>query len=367
MKKGYLLLEDGTIFEGTLFGAAGSPVGEVVFNTGMTGYQETVTDPSYYGQIVVMTYPLIGNYGFNEHDGQSISPMVKGFIIREGCDSFSSWRGSESLEDYFFRQGLTGLMDVDTRALTRHLRNRGTLRGKIISEKPFDSPNASGKQLTDMEEIASFSNRDAVMRVTTASPYTINPYLFHVAVLDFGIKKHILESMTERNMILHVFPANTSAEEILACKLDGLFLSNGPGDPDELSDIVEQVRLLLDKLPIFGICLGHQILAHALGGKTRKMKFGHRGSNHPVKDIENNRVRITSQNHGYEVVEESLDREKIRITHINVNDGTVEGMMHTRLPLFSVQYHPEASPGPGDSAYLFDRFNIMMKDFKEKK
>jgi carbamoyl-phosphate synthase small subunit len=361
MQKGYLLLEDGITFEGTLFGAAGTPVGEVVFNTGMTGYQETLTDPSYYGQIVVMTYPLIGNYGFNEDDGQSLTPMVKGFIIREGCDSFSNWRGNESLEDYFFRQGLTGLMDVDTRALTRHLRNHGTLRGKIMA----GTANANDDTDT-MEEITGFSNRDAVLKVTTPTPYTIDPHLYNVAVLDFGIKKHILESMTERNMALHVFPATASAAEIMAISPDGLFLSNGPGDPEELTEIVAQVRLMLGKVPIFGICLGHQILAHAMGGKTRKMKFGHRGSNHPVKDLENNRVRITSQNHGYEVVEDSLDKEKILITHINVNDGTVEGIRHTQLPLFSVQYHPEASPGPGDSAYLFDRFNTMMKDFKEK-
>lgn len=367
MEKGYLLLEDGTNFEGTLFGAAGTPVGEVVFNTGMTGYQETLTDPSYYGQIVVMTYPLIGNYGFNEQDGQSTSPMVKGFIIREGCDSFSNWRGSESLEDYFFRQGLTGLMDVDTRALTRHLRTRGTVRGKIIAGTTQE--HSAGMELLarEIKEITQFSNRNAVFHVSTPTPYIIHPHLYQVAVLDFGIKKHILESMTERNMVLHVFPATTPADEIMAINPDGLFLSNGPGDPEELTEVVVQVRSMLGKLPIFGICLGHQILAHALGGKTKKMKFGHRGSNHPVKDLENNRVRITSQNHGYEVVEDSLDKDKILVTHLNVNDGTVEGIRHAELPLFSVQYHPEASPGPGDSAYLFDRFNNMMKDFKEKK
>ena len=363
MEKGYLLLEDGTIFDGTMFGAAGAPVGEVVFNTGMTGYQETLTDPSYYGQIVVMTYPLIGNYGFNEDDGQSHAPMVKGFIIREGCDSFSNWRGSESLEDYFFRQGLTGLMDVDTRALTRHLRTKGTLRGKIVPGTLLAGRDVSGF----MGEIMQFSNGDAVHRVTTETPYTIQPNLFHVAVMDFGIKRNILESMTGRNMVLHVFPATATASEILAINPDGLFLSNGPGDPDELTEIVDEVRQMVGCLPIFGICLGHQILAHALGGKTRKMKFGHRGSNHPVKDLETNRVRITSQNHGYEVVEESLDKNRILVTHINVNDGTVEGIRHLDMPMFSVQYHPEASPGPGDSAYLFDRFHMMMKEFKEKK
>lgn len=357
MQKGYLLLEDGSVFDGTLFGAEGSPVGEVVFNTGMTGYQETLTDPSYYGQMVVMTYPLIGNYGFNGEDGQSPKPMASGFIIREGCDSFSNWRGSEGLESYFFRQGLTGLMDVDTRALTRHLRKHGTLRGRMM---PAD---------TDPEEamasIRRFDNSKAVSRVTTKSIYQIHPSPCRVAVLDYGIKDNILRSMAERNMDLTVYPAGTAATKILAAGPDGVFLSNGPGDPAILTDAVAQVRMLLGKAPIFGICLGHQILAHALGGRTRKMTFGHRGSNHPVRDLALERVLITSQNHGYEVVADSLDPEQVLVTHVNVNDGTVEGIAHRELPAFSVQYHPEACPGPSDSTYLFDRFNSMMKDFKE--
>ncbi len=355
--KGYLLLEDGTRFDGTLFGVPRNVLGEVVFNTGMTGYQETLTDPSYYGQIVVMTYPLIGNYGFTPLDGQSHKPMVRGFVIREGCDSFSNWRGSEGLEDYFFRNQLTGLMDVDTRALTRHLRESGTLRGKIVADSTAPEYHEA--------EIKQFSNAGAVHTVSTPMPYSLEPKLLKVAVMDFGIKRNILASMTHRNMLLNVFPATSTAEEILACQPDGIFLSNGPGDPSELQQIINVIKELMGVKPIFGICLGHQLLAHAFGGATRKMKYGHRGSNHPVKDLGLDRVMITSQNHGYEVLEESLDPVKVEITHVNVNDGTVEGMMHRELPIFSVQYHPEASPGPSDSIYLFDRFEAMMIKFKE--
>ena len=358
MKKGYLLLEDGAMFEGVLFGALGSPVGEVVFNTGMTGYQETLTDPSYEGQIVVMTYPLIGNYGFNEEDPQSKGPAVRGFIIREGCDSFSNWRGSESLESYFFRQGLTGLMDVDTRALTRHLRTQGTLRGRLLPE--------GADPASAMDSIRAFDNSTAVFRVTTKEAYPLSPSPCRVAVLDFGVKRNILKSMVDRGMTLTVFPADTPASVLLSGGFDGVFLSNGPGDPALLTGIVDQVRELLGNVPVFGICLGHQILAHALGGQTRRMKFGHRGSNHPVRDLALERVFITSQNHGYEVVEESLPADSVLVTHVNVNDGTVEGLRHRELPVFSVQYHPEACPGPGDSAYLFDRFLHMMNAFKEK-
>lgn len=355
--KGYLLLEDGSCFEGTLLGVPQNKLGEVVFNTGMTGYQEILTDPSYYGQIVVMTYPLIGNYGFTPEDGQSHKPMVRGFVIREGCDSFSNWRGSESLEDYFFRNQLTGLTDVDTRALTRLIREKGALKGKIIAD--------GSKPEYHKAEIMQYSNAGAVNSVSTPVPYELQPQLLKVAVLDFGIKRNILASMTHRNMILKVFPANTSAETILAEQPDGIFLSNGPGDPAELGSIIETIKKLIGVKPIFGICLGHQLIAHALGGSTRKMKYGHRGSNHPVKDLELDRVMITSQNHGYEVVAESLDPVNVEITHVNVNDGTVEGLRHKHLPLFSVQYHPEASPGPSDSIYLFDKFEKMMLDAKE--
>ncbi len=248
-------------------------------------------------------------------------------------------------------------MDVDTRALTRHLRESGTLRGKIVAD--CTAPEYH------FEELKQFSNSGAVQIVSTPMPYSLEPQLLKVAVMDFGIKRNILASMTHRNMLLNVFPATTSAEEILACNPDGIFLSNGPGDPAELQEIIDVVKKLMGVKPIFGICLGHQLLAHAYGGTTKKMKYGHRGSNHPVKDLGLDRVMITSQNHGYEVVEESLDPIKVEITHVNVNDGTVEGMMHRELPIFSVQYHPEASPGPSDSIYLFDRFETMMIKFKE--
>ncbi len=360
--KGYLLLEDGTQFEGTLFGSLHFPLGEVVFNTGMTGYQETLTDPSYYGQIVVMTYPLIGNYGFNAEDGQHSKPMVAGFIIREGCDSFSNWRGSESMEDYFLRHHLTGLMDVDTRALTRHLREQGTLRGKIIS-----SEDATESQLGDIRKsIETFDNSKGVWKVTTQSDYIIQPTPQRVAVMDFGVKENILRSMTGRNMLLHVFPAGAKAKEILDISPDGVFLSNGPGDPGELTSIISEIQVISRECPVFGICLGHQLLAHALGGRTQKMKYGHRGSNHPVKDIRMDRVFITSQNHGYQVLEESLDTDILEVSHYHVNDGTIEGIRHKQLPVFSVQFHPEACPGPGDSAYLFDQFSAMMTNWKGK-
>jgi len=360
--KGYLLLEDGMQFEGTLFGSLHSPLGEVVFNTGMTGYQETLTDPSYYGQIVVMTYPLIGNYGFNAEDSQHVKPMVEGFIIREGCDSFSNWRGSESMEDYFLRHGLTGLMDVDTRALTRHLREAGTLRGKILRADEVDD----GAHNEIIREIKTFDNSKGVWAVTTKKDYIIHPMPQRVAVIDFGIKENILRSLSARNMLLHVFPAGTTAKEILNSSPDGIFLSNGPGDPGELPSIIEEIKILANHSPIFGICLGHQLLAHALGAETRKMKYGHRGSNHPVKDIRMNRVYITSQNHGYEVLEESLAKDVMEVSHYHVNDGTIEGIRHKTLPIFSVQFHPEACPGPADTAHLFDQFSKMMADWKGK-
>jgi len=357
--KGYLLLEDGTKFYGDVFGCKENTTGEVVFNTGMTGYQEVLTDPSYYGQIVVMTYPLIGNYGINADDCQSHKPMVKGFVIREGNESFSNWRGAESLEDYFFKHNLTGIEGIDTRALTKIIREKGTMRGKIIIDDQTED--------IHMEDIESFSNNDAVDHVTTKNTYDIKPELLKVAVMDFGIKRNILRSLSLKNIELRVFPAHSTVEEIKAYEPDGLFLSNGPGDPSELTNVIDNIKALLDYKPIFGICLGHQLLAWAYGGSTRKMTYGHRGSNHPVKDLLLDRVFITSQNHGYEVIRESLNEENIEITHLNVNDGTVEGMRHKELPVFSVQYHPEACPGPADSVYLFEQFLDLMLKHKEVK
>lgn len=350
--KGYLVLEDGTKFEGTIFGKRKNSVGEVVFNTGMTGYQETLTDPSYHGQIVILTYPLVGNYGITLEDNQSERPKVKGFIVREAAVHFSNWRAKESISDYLEKNDIVGLEGIDTRALTKMIRERGTMTGRIVA---FEDG------LDHMAEIGSFDNTDAVHAVTAKFNYDLMPMIPKVAVVDYGIKRNILSALVGRNAHVRVFSCMSSAEEILDFNPDGIFLSNGPGDPAHLKEEIETVKALIGKKPIFGICLGHQLLAHALGGSTRKLKYGHRGCNHPVKDLKKDRVYITSQNHGYEVVPESLDPEILEITHLNMNDGTVEGMRHLSLPIFSVQFHPEASPGPRDSDYLFDAFFNMIK------
>ncbi|MCG8540517.1 MAG: carbamoyl phosphate synthase small subunit [Clostridia bacterium] len=350
--KGQLLFEDGTIFEGEIFGYESNALGEVVFNTGMTGYQEILTDPSYYGQIVVMTYPLIGNYGVNDDDVESFSPKVRGFIVREIYENFSNWRGTETINDYLLKNKIVGLMGVDTRALTKFLRDKGTMAGKIVVSGEKDD--------IHLKEIKEFTNHRAVDKVSTEYSYSLKPVLPKVAVLDFGIKKNILKSLIKRNIELTVYPAHTSAEKILEDNPDGIFLSNGPGDPAELKEIVENVKKLIGQKPIFGICLGHQLIALALGGKTTRLKYGHRGTNHPVKDLLKDRVYITSQNHGYVVEDDSLNPEDIEVTHINLNDGSMEGIRHKALPLFSVQFHPEASPGPQDTAYLFEEFLKML-------
>lgn len=343
--KAKLILENGSVFEGRAFGYTEETVGEVVFNTGMTGYQEILTDPSYYGQIVTLTYPLVGNYGINLEDLESKSPKVKGFIIREKCDTPSNWRNEFSLEAYLKQNKIIGLEIIDTRGLTKILRNHGTMRG-IITTKEFTLKEIESK-------IKEFSNKDAVERVTTKTEYEVEGNGKKVAILDFGIKENIIRSFKKRNCNIRVFPSNFKAEEVLDYKPDLIFLSNGPGDPEDLTYVISNVKELIGKNPIAGICLGHQILALALDGKTEKLKFGHRGCNHPVKDLEENKVYITSQNHGYVV---SKVPEHMRITHINVNDGTIEGMKHNNMPIFSVQFHPEASPGPVDNDYIFDKF-----------
>jgi len=355
MKLGYLVLSDGTIYEGRVWGSTEATPGEVVFNTSMTGYQEILTDPSYYGQIVVMTYPLIGNYGMHGEDNQSRKPYVKGFVVRELYDDEDHWRSEENLEDFLTREGIIALDGIDTRALTKKIRDVGVMAGMIITEKSqIDST---------IESLKAFTLTDAVKNVTTEESYTLEPEKWngkHIAVMDFGIKRNILNSMLYRGMKLTVFPADTKAEEILDVNPDGIFLSNGPGDPKELTGTIETIKELIDKKPIFGICLGHQLLCLAFGGDTVKLKYGHRGGNHPVEDLMHDKVVITSQNHGYVVQGDSLDREVIEVTHLNVNDKTIEGMRHKRLPIFSVQYHPEASPGPKDSEYLFDVFTNMI-------
>lgn len=343
--KAKLILENGMVFEGRAFGYLEETVGEVVFNTGMTGYQEVLTDPSYYGQIVTMTYPLIGNYGLNLEDAESLSPKVKGFIVREACDYPNNFRCEIKLNDYLKNHKIIGLERIDTRALTKVLRNSGTMRGIITLEELGEG--------YIMDKLQAFSNTEAVKSVTTSAVYTIEGEGKHVAVMDFGIKSNIIRSFKNRGCKLTVFPADASYKDVLAVNPDLVFLSNGPGDPEDVPEAIENIKQLVGKKPMVGICLGHQLLALALGGKTAKLKFGHRGCNHPVKDLEENRVHITSQNHGYYV--EKLP-ENVTVTHVNLNDGTVEGMRHNSLPIYSVQFHPEACPGPKDVDGIFDKF-----------
>lgn len=359
--KGYLVLEDGSVFAGEGFGAVTEMAGEVVFNTGMTGYQEVLTDPSYCGQIVTMTYPLIGNYGINPEDFESRKPWVRGFIVKELCESPSHWQAAKSLSAYLAENGIPGLAGIDTRALTRHLRSAGTKRGVIVTTLSTEEPTAE-QVARWAARAAAFAMHDHVMTVTTPQPYRLFGSGHRVVVIDYGLKENILRSLSERDCDLTVVPANWSFEQILDLNPDGIMLTNGPGDPTDVPEAVETVRQLIEygKLPLFGICLGHQITSLALGAKTYKLKYGHRGANHPVKDFTNGRVYITSQNHGYAVDDVTLPPDVV-VTHRNLNDGTVEGMAHLSRPVFTVQYHPEAAPGPQESAYLFDRFLALME------
>lgn len=343
--KAKLILENGMTFEGKAFGYLKECVGEVVFNTGMTGYQEIMTDPSYFGQIVTMTYPLIGNYGINLEDVESDSPKVRGFIVREKCTYPSNFRCELELDDYFEQNKILGLEGVDTRALTKVLRNNGTMRGIILLDE------ISQEEIT--EKLNNFSSKEAVKTVSTKEKYEIDGNGKHVAILDFGIKSNIIRSFVKRGCKITVFPHDFKPEEVLSVNPDLIFLSNGPGDPEDLTGTIENIKGLVGKKPMVGICLGHQLLALSLGGKTKKLKFGHRGCNHPVKDLLRNMVHITSQNHGYYV---DVLPEDMEVTHISMNDGTIEGMKHKELPIFSVQFHPEACPGPKDSDYIFDEF-----------
>ncbi len=352
-----LVLEDGMVYKGESFGARVRQVGEVVFNTGMTGYQEVLTDPSYTGQVVTMTYPLVGNYGINREDAESGRPQVRGFVVRECCDHPSNWRSLGSLHEYLAQHGIPGLAGIDTRSLVRRLRTAGTMRG-VLSTLPGD-----GERVEDLLALArSFqpTGPDLVRSVTTSTPYRLPGDGPRVVVMDFGIKRNILNMLSAKGFDLVVVPCTATAAEIMALSPCGLFLSNGPGDPKDVPEAVAVVRQLTGRVPVFGICLGHQLIALGLGADTYKLKFGHRGANHPVMDLATKKVYITSQNHGYAVDGATLPAG-VAVTHINLNDRTVEGLAHRTLSLMSVQYHPEAMPGPQDSRYLFDRFEEMIK------
>jgi len=355
-----LALEDGTIFKGCSFGARGERYGEVVFNTSMAGYQEIITDPSYRGQIVTMTYPLIGNYGVNPEDVESCKPFVEGFVVREYSKIASNWRSRDSLGDYLAKNNILGIEGIDTRELTLHIRQAGAMKA-VLSTEDLDEKSLV-KKAKDSPGLVGI---DLVKEVVCKKPYAWNKKgKYKVVAIDCGIKLNMLRILESQNCKITVVPAGTSSAEILEMKPDGLLLSNGPGDPAALPYLVKTVRELLEKLPIFGICLGHQILGQAFGGKTFKLKFGHHGANHPVKDLRSGRVSITSQNHGFCVDIESMNKKEIELTHVNLNDGTSEGLRHKKLPVFSVQFHPEASPGPRDAQYLFAEFVSLMKKSK---
>jgi carbamoyl-phosphate synthase small subunit len=347
-----LILENGIVFEGKAFGYLKETIGEVVFNTGMTGYQEILTDPSYYGQIVTMTYPMIGNYGLNLDDIESAGVKVKGLVIREKSDMPNNWRCEFELDEYLNRNKILGIEGIDTRALTKIIRNSGTMKG-IITVRDLTQSQIKTK-------FEGFFNTNAVAEVTTKEIHTIEGSGIHIAAMDFGIKNNILRSFKHRGCKMTIFPAFATAEEILAVNPDGIFLSNGPGDPKDIPSVVAEIKKLIGKKPMTGICLGHQLIALALDGDTEKLKFGHRGANHPVKDLATGRVMITSQNHGYVVKEDGLP-ESVEVTHINLNDNTVEGMKHKAHNIYSIQFHPEACPGPHDTDPIFDEFIEIMQ------
>ena len=370
-----LALADGRVFYGQSFGASGEISGEVVFNTSMSGYQEILTDPSYRGEIVTMTYPLIGNYGINREDVESSRPHLAGFIVKEACDMPSNWRSEMSLDAYLKENNIIGLSGIDTRALVRHIRDKGAQTG-IISTIDLDADSLVAKA----KAAPSIVGQDLVQEVTCKEIYDWNegtwdlangyekqqgPVEFKVVAYDFGIKYNILRNLVSKGCAVTVVPANTPAEEVLAMQPDGVFLSNGPGDPEPITYAQENIRQLLGKVPLFGICLGHQLLSIALGGKTYKLKFGHRGGNQPVRRGEGHNVEITSQNHGF-AVDASTLKDDAFVTHINLNDNTVEGLEHKTMPAFSVQYHPEASPGPHDANYLFGEFIKLMEGWKNR-
>ncbi len=368
-----LALEDGRVFRGRGYGAPGERSGEVVFNTSLWGYQEILTDPSYAGQIVILTYPHIGNYGTNPLDAESARPFAEALVVRELAELASSWRSTEEVSHYLEQFGMPVIAGIDTRALVRHLRQYGAMRG-VISTVDLDPLSLVAKAKASPSMIG----LDLASRVSTPERYEWNepsaniygdtawkpPTRFHVVAYDYGIKRNILRRLADVGCRVTVVPATTPASDVLAMKPDGVFLSNGPGDPEPVDYAVKAVRELMGRVPIFGICLGHQIIGLALGGKTYKLKFGHHGGNHPVLNLETQKVEITAQNHGFAVDPDSLKLSEVALTHMNLNDQTLEGLRHKTMPLFSVQYHPEASPGPHDAGYLFGHFVKMIEEWK---
>tara|TARA_B100000029_G_scaffold515020_1_gene620126 strand:- start:22328 stop:23464 length:1137 start_codon:yes stop_codon:yes gene_type:complete len=375
----WLALEDGTVYRGTAFGATGQKVGEVVFNTSMIGYQEVLTDPSYKGQIVSMTYPLIGNYGVNSDDFESTQTHVEGFVVREHQPYPNNWRSTGNLEQFLKKNGVIGITGIDTRALTRRLRARGVMRGVI------QTGNSNAISLvTQAKEASGLVGIDLVKEVTTKHPYRWeadskipvdipnndpekvwsvfeSAGIYRVVVMDYGVKHNILRSLVHRGCNVIVLPAHSTADQVLQLNPDGIMLSNGPGDPEAVQYAIKELKVLIEKKPIFGICIGHQLLGMALGAKSFKLKFGHRGANQPVQQCKSGKVEITAQNHGFAIDPLTLDESQVELTHINLNDQTLEGISHRKYPVFSVQYHPEASPGPHDADYLFDRFIQSMR------
>ena len=376
-----LALADGSVYRGTSFGAATDAAGEAVFTTVMTGYQEVCTDPSFRGQIVCMTYPLIGNYGVNEEDVESRRPWVEGFVVREASRIVSNWRSTESLNAYLTRNNIIGIEHIDTRALVRHIRDKGAMRAglstidldpKTLLEQVLASPKMNNRELASAVTV----NESFEYKAETRAPLlpeegwpqagvvgvgSVREPKYHVVAFDFGVKTNSLREFSKFGCKITVVPADTTAEEVLALKPDGIFLSNGPGDPSSMTNVIEQIKELTEsQTPMFGICLGHQLIGSAFGGETYKLKFGHRGGNQPIKDLATGKIEITSHNHGFAVDADSLPAD-VEVTHINLNDHTVAGLRHKTLPVFSVQYHPESAPGPHDSEYLFERFIELMK------
>lgn len=357
MQKRILILEDGNVFKGYGFGSEKETIGEVVFNTGMTGYQESITDQSYNGQILTFTFPLVGNAGINRDDYESIFPTTKAVIVKEYARIPSNWRSRMNLDEFLKEKDIPGLTGVDTRRLTKVIREHGAMKAMLTNDTDLIEENLERLRKTTLRS-------DQVAQVSTTRPYVSPQNGRKVVVIDFGLKHSILHELNKRDCHVTVLPYNTKVETILNLNPDGVMLTNGPGDPTNLPQVLKMIQNLQRKVPIFGICLGHQLIALANGAKTYKMNFGHRGFNHPVKEIATGKIAFTSQNHGYAVAADSIDTEQLRVTHIEINDHTVEGLRHRHYPVFSVQYHPDAAPGPNDAADLFDQFTELMDSWK---